>query len=65
MHELKAFVVPLDQGGKPDEHNQDTVIGSGFSYDEAKHPSDESLPVDRVNNRDIVNLPDLGQPNRP
>lgn len=65
MHELSAFVVAVDQGEKLDEHAGVTVIGSGFSYDEAERPSDESLPVDQVNDQDIVNLPDLGQLNRP
>lgn len=65
MHELSAFVVEMNQAEKADEYPVDTVIGSGFSYDEATQPSDESLPVDQVNDQDIVDLPDLGDPDRP
>ena len=65
MHELSAYVVAIDQDEKSDKHAGDTVIGSGFTYNEAEQPSDQSLPVDQVNDQDIVNLPDLGQPNRP
>lgn len=65
MHELKAFLVAVDQAEKSDEHAGDTVIGSRFSYDEAKQPSDESFPIEKVNDQGIVNLPDLGEPNRP
>lgn len=65
MHELKAFVVAINNTKFSDVHAGETVIGSGFSYDEARLPSDESLPAKEVNDQDIVDLPDLGQPNRP
>ncbi|HEX8608353.1 MAG TPA: hypothetical protein VF679_06925 [Pedobacter sp.] len=43
-----------------------TVRGSGFTYDEEKNHTDESIPLDQVEEEaEIVKLPDLGMPNRP
>jgi hypothetical protein len=43
-----------------------SVRGSGFTYDEEKHHTDESIPLDQVDEEaEIVKLPDLGLPNRP
>jgi hypothetical protein len=43
----------------------ETVIGSGFGYDEQNHPTDERIPIEKAMQGDIVELPDLGIPNHP
>lgn len=63
LHELNAYVVTDRSKQKP--HEGETVTGSGFSYDEEKQHSDESKPATMVDQQEIVELPDLGQPNRP
>lgn len=64
LHELKAFVVAVNT--KVDEpKGAETVIGSGFTYDENEHPTDESEPASHVVDEEIVDLPDLGKPDRP
>jgi len=64
LHELKAFVIEGETQSA--QHNdKPTVIGSGFSYDEAVHPTDESEPASQVDSEEIIGLPDLGKPNRP
>lgn len=63
LHELKAFVVSSES--MSDGHDDGTVIGSGFSYDEAEHPTDESEPASQVDVEEIIDLPDLGKPDRP
>lgn len=64
LYELKAFVVAVDT--KVDEsEGAETVIGSGFTYDENEHPTDESEPASQVADEEIVDLPDLGKPDRP
>ncbi len=65
MHQLKAFVIAAEQKGVHGEGKEKSVIGSGFTYDEAKHASDESEPINQVDDEDVVELPDLGKPNRP
>lgn len=56
-----------DKVTKPDAErtNAETVRGSGFSYDEEKKHTDESIPLEKAEAEDIVELPDLGKPNRP
>ena len=46
------------------EKSSDTVRGSGFTYDEDENHTDESIPLDQAKEQEIVELPDLGKPNR-
>lgn len=41
------------------------VRGSGFTYDEDKGRTDQSIPLDDSNTADVSKLPDLGKRNRP
>lgn len=56
-----------DENTKPSAENTNPVKvrGSGFSYDEEKKHTDESVPLKKAEGEDIVELPDLGNPNRP
>jgi hypothetical protein len=47
------------------EKKGETVRGSGFTYDESRDHTDESIPIEKAQNDEIVELPDLGKPNRP
>jgi hypothetical protein len=47
------------------EHHDTTVRGSGYTYDENSEPTDQSIPMDEADTEKIVELPDLGKPNRP
>jgi hypothetical protein len=42
-----------------------TVRGSGFTYTEDRQPTDKSVPLENADQKDIVQLPDLGKKNRP
>jgi len=53
-----------DSAAKQDEPRK-TVRGSGFSYDEAIRPTDQSVPLTDEEEQDIVELPELGKRNRP
>jgi hypothetical protein len=58
---------------KKDENDSDkstidekvTFRGSGFTYTENEERTDKSVPQSEVKNEEVVNLPDLGQKNRP
>lgn len=63
LHELKAYV--LETGSGKASHEGQTVIGSGFSYDEEQTHTDESKLAREADNEEIIELPDLGKPNRP
>ncbi|MEJ2880983.1 nuclear transport factor 2 family protein [Pedobacter sp. GR22-6] len=63
LHELDAYVLETKTGNS--QHEGQTVIGSGFSYDEAKEHTDESKPASQTSEDQIVDLPDLGIPGRP
>jgi hypothetical protein len=39
-----------------------TVRGSGFTYDEDQHRTDESVPIEKSDDEPIIELPDLGDP---
>jgi hypothetical protein len=39
-----------------------TVRGSGFTYDEDQHRTDESVPKEKSDPDPIIELPDLGDP---
>jgi hypothetical protein len=54
-----------DPSGSGENKKGETVIGSGFSYDEDELPTDEPIPIEKAKLEDIVELPDLGKPNRP
>jgi hypothetical protein len=61
-----------DKKEMPDKDSQlfpikreETVRGSGFTYNEKKEPTDKSVPRNEVEEEQIVQLPDLGQRNRP
>jgi hypothetical protein len=58
---------PITEKITPEAGQEDeTVRGSGFTYDEAKHRTDESIPVELSKDKEqAVVLPDLGKPNRP
>lgn len=45
--------------------NRKKVRGSGFTYDEDKGRTDQSIPLNDSNTADVTKLPDLGKPNRP
>lgn len=42
-----------------------SVRGSGFTYDEGKERTDQSIPIVDSDTSDINKLPDLGKLNRP
>lgn len=42
-----------------------TVRGSGFTYSEEQLRTDLSIPIEKVDQEDIVPLPELGKKNRP
>jgi hypothetical protein len=51
---------------KNSENQQDTTVrGSGYTYDENKGQTDQSIPLDEADTDNIVILPNLGKPNRP
>jgi hypothetical protein len=56
---------PTAEDVKPDEEHQDTTVrGSGFTYDENSGPTDQSIPLDKADTQKVIELPDLGKPNR-
>lgn len=59
LHELYAYVVPLAQ------KDEETVTGSGFSYDEQLYRTDKSIPLRNADHDDIVPPHDLGRPDLP
>jgi len=48
-----------------DAADPETVRGSGFTYDENKDQTDKSLPIEQAESDQVVQLPELGKPNRP
>jgi hypothetical protein len=44
---------------------EETVRGSGYTYNEKAERTDKSIPRNKVDDEEVVQLPDLGQPNRP
>lgn len=42
---------------------EESVRGSGFTYDEAKHPSDQSTPISKDDGKNTVRLPKLNKKN--
>lgn len=44
---------------------EETVRGSGFTYDENEERTDKRIPRNKVDEEQVVELPDLGQQNRP
>jgi hypothetical protein len=42
-----------------------TVRGSGFTYTENEQRTDLSIPAEKADDGEIVELPDLGKKNRP
>jgi len=61
-----------DKKEEPTEHNreipgnqEETVRGSGFTYTEREERTDKSVPRSEVKEEKIVELPNLGQQNRP
>ncbi|MEJ7559128.1 MAG: hypothetical protein WKF66_12530 [Pedobacter sp.] len=47
------------------QESKKTVRGSGFTYDEEQNHTDESIPLEQVQEVEVVKLPDLGMPTRP
>ncbi|MDQ0966712.1 hypothetical protein QFZ20_002115 [Flavobacterium sp. W4I14] len=61
-----------DKKEEPTEDNrvlrgnqEETVRGSGYTYTEKEKRTDKSVPRSEVKEEQIVQLPDLGQQNRP
>ena len=46
-------------------NGEETVRGSGFTYNENEERTDKSVPREKVEEEQVVQLPDLGQQNRP
>ncbi|CAH0127226.1 MULTISPECIES: hypothetical protein [unclassified Pedobacter] len=46
-------------------NGEETVRGSGFTYNEKEERTDKSVPREKVEEEQVVQLPDLGQQNRP
>jgi hypothetical protein len=44
---------------------EETVRGSGFTYNEKEERTDKSIHKNKGEEEQIVQLPDLGQQNRP
>ena len=44
---------------------EETVRGSGFTYNEKEERTDKSIPINKGKEEQIVQLPDLGKQNRP
>jgi hypothetical protein len=57
------------KAGKTDQRTgskrQKTVRGSGFTYDEDKGRTDQSIPLSDSETAELNKLPDLGKRNRP
>jgi hypothetical protein len=52
--------------GRPLPINREKKVrGSGFTYSENKERTDKSVSMSEVKKEEIVQLPDLGQKNRP
>lgn len=47
------------------DNQEETVRGSGYTYTEKEERTDKSVPRSEVEEEQIVQLPDLGQQNRP
>ena len=45
--------------------DEETVRGSGFTYNEKEERTDKSIPRNEVDEEQVVQLPGLGQQNRP
>ena len=50
---------------RPGSKRQKTVRGSGFTYDEDKGRTDQSIPLSDSETAELIKLPDLGKRNRP
>ncbi|CAH0276527.1 hypothetical protein SRABI27_03648 [Pedobacter sp. Bi27] len=46
-------------------NDEETVRGSGFTYNEKEERTDKSVPREKIEEEQVVQLPDLGQQNRP
>jgi hypothetical protein len=65
---MKKPKKPLKSSENPvqtDAQKENTVRGSGFTYDEDQAKTDVSKPLDEAGSEEIVKLPDLGKPGRP
>lgn len=67
MHENKPMETESKKQDQRTKQQDDgavpqTVRGSGYTYDEESHPTDESIPKQNVDGEPIVKLPDLGKP---
>jgi hypothetical protein len=47
------------------DNQEETVRGSGYTYTEKEKRTDKSVPRSEAEEDQIVQLPDLGQQNRP
>ena len=45
--------------------DEETVRGSGFTYNEKEERTDKSVPRNEVEEEQVVQLPGLGKQNRP
>jgi hypothetical protein len=46
------------------DETEKTVRGSGFTYDENKDNTDKSVPIEQAEQDEIIELPNLGEPDR-
>lgn len=53
------------KNSEPKVASKKTVRGSGYTYTEKQERTDKSIPLSEAEEEQIVQLPNLGQKNRP
>ncbi|KQR65320.1 hypothetical protein [Pedobacter sp. Leaf176] len=53
------------KNSEPKVGSKKTVRGSGYTYTEKQERTDKSIPLSEAEEEQIVQLPNLGQKNRP